>query len=87
MCGAVFHMRFLAGTAQYVLNFILRANNCGWEGYMYLFKAFCTLIRCEKVDFPYISMESAVFRRTATIFNTKQLFFVQLNQDLTYLKQ
>ena len=40
-----------------------------------------TLIRCEKVDFPYISMESAVFTKTTTIFNTKQLFFVQLNQD------
>ena len=46
-----------------------------------------TLIRCEKVDFPYISMESAVFTKTTTIFNTKQLFFVQLNQDCTYLKQ
>ena len=30
----------------------------------------------------YISMESAVFTKTTTIFNTKQLFFVQLNQDL-----
>ena len=27
MRGAVFHMRFLAGTAQYLLNRILRANN------------------------------------------------------------
>ena len=45
-----------------------------------------TLIRCEKVDLPYISMESAVFTKTTTIFNTKQLFFVQLNQDRTYLK-
>ena len=34
-----------------------------------------TLIRCEKVDFPYISMESAVFTKTTTIFNTKQFFF------------
>ena len=46
-----------------------------------------TLIRCEKVDFPYISMESAVFTKTTTIFNTKQSFFVQLNQDHTHLKQ
>ena len=42
-----------------------------------------TLIRCEKVDFSYISMESAVFTKTTTIFNTKQLFFVQFNQDRT----
>ena len=27
-----------------------------------------TLIRCEKVDFPYISMESAVFTKTTPIF-------------------
>ena len=46
-----------------------------------------TLIRCKKVDFPYSSMESAVFTKTTTIFNTKRLFFVQLNQDRTYLKQ
>ena len=45
------------------------------------------LIRCEKVDFPYISMESAIFTKATTIFNTKHLFFVQLNQDRTYLKQ
>ena len=43
--------------------------------------------RCEKVDFPYISMECAVFTKTTTIFNTKQLFCVQLNQDRKYLKQ
>ena len=30
-----------------------------------------TLIRCAKVDFPYISMESAVFTKTTTIFHTK----------------
>ena len=36
------------------------------------------------VDFPYISMEITVFKKTTTIFNTKQLFFVQLNQDRTY---
>ena len=46
-----------------------------------------TLIRCEIVDFPYISMEIAVFTKTTTIFNSKQLFFVQLNQDRTYMKQ
>ena len=46
-----------------------------------------TLIRCEKGDFLYMSMESAIFTKTTTIFNTKQLFFVQLNQDCTYLKQ
>ena len=39
------------------------------------------LIRCD------ISMESAVFTKTPTFFNTKQLFYVQLNQDRTYLKQ
>ena len=41
----------------------------------------------EKSDFPHISMESTVFTKTTTIFNTKWLFLVQLNQDRTYLKQ
>ena len=34
-----------------------------------------TLIRCKKVDFPYISMENAVFPSSLKIFNTKGLFF------------
>ena len=46
-----------------------------------------TLIRYEKGDFPYMSMESTVFTKTTTIFNTKRLFFAQLNQDRIYLKQ
>ena len=44
-------------------------------------------VECSKgtrTDFPYMSMKSA---KIATIFNTKQLFFVQLNQDRTNLKQ
>ena len=34
-----------------------------------------TLIRCEKVDFPYISMESAVFHKNYNNFQYKAVVF------------